>query len=242
MRRTWPGDGAPDRGNERRAGATNGAASVDGVGYASSGIARAVRLVHGNLVRDRVAAVRRSLPGTPLGRDTTLRRHTLRGVAMVIVHIVAGSLALIAGMTALLSRKGDVRHRQAGLVFAIAMLVMTSTGAVMAALKARAHLDHRRRADVLPRRNRRARRAETRRAVARHARNVHGHGLRDRRLGYAVGFDVTSNLKTAGWAPMFFVFASIALASAAADLRLLRRGTLQGCSGSRGICGAWAPR
>jgi hypothetical protein len=147
---------------------------------------------------------------------------------MVIVHIVAGSLALIAGMIALLSRKGDVWHRQAGLVFAIAMLVMTSTGAVMAALKferisiiagvltfylvATGVLAVRKPVE------------QSRGTLATFMVMAFAIGV----FGYAVGFDVTSNPKTAGWAPMFFVFASIALASAAADLRLLRRGTLQG--------------
>ena len=47
-------------------------------------------------------------------------------------------------------------------------------------------------------------------------------------FGMIAGFDVAANPKTAGWAPMFFMFASIALLAAASDWRLLRRGALQG--------------
>lgn len=151
-----------------------------------------------------------------------------RGVAMVIVHIVAGSLALIAGMIALLSRKGGVWHRQAGLAFAIAMLVMTSTGAVMAMLKferisiiAGVLTFYLVATGVL--------------AVRKPVEQSRGTltvfmivALLVGLFGYAVGFDVRADPKTAGWAPMFFVFASIALLSAAFDARLLRRGALHG--------------
>ncbi|HSX59044.1 MAG TPA: hypothetical protein VLF18_02480 [Tahibacter sp.] len=147
---------------------------------------------------------------------------------MIIVHIVAGSLALVAGMTALLARKGGVWHRQAGLVFAIAMLVMTSTGAVLAALKferisiiAGVLTFYLVATGVL--------------AVRKPVNESRGTltvfmivafliGL----FGYGAGFDVAANPKTAAWAPMFFVFASVALLAAASDLRLLRRGSLQG--------------
>ena len=46
--------------------------------------------------------------------------------------------------------------------------------------------------------------------------------------GYAIGFDVRANLKTAGWAPMFFAFASVALVAALLDARLLWVGKLMG--------------
>lgn len=52
---------------------------------------------------------------------------------LLIVHILAGATSLVAGAIALLAAKGGGWHRRSGLVFAIAMLVMTSTGAVIAA-------------------------------------------------------------------------------------------------------------
>ncbi len=147
---------------------------------------------------------------------------------MVIVHIVAGSLALIAGMIALLARKGAIWHRRSGMVFAIAMLVMTSTGAVMATLAferisiiAGVLTFYLVATGVL--------------AVRKPVEESRGTltvfmivALLVGLFGYAVGFDVRADPKTAGWAPMFFVFATVALVSAAFDAKLLRRGSLQG--------------
>lgn len=147
---------------------------------------------------------------------------------MVVVHVVAGSLALVAGMIALLSRKGGVWHRQAGLVFAIAMLVMTSTGAVMAMLEferisiiagvltfylvATGVLAVRKPVD------------QSRGTLAAFMSVAFAVGI----FGYGAGFAVASDAGTARWAPMFFIFASIALLGAVSDARLLRRGTLHG--------------
>jgi uncharacterized membrane protein len=52
---------------------------------------------------------------------------------LLIVHILAGATSLVAGAVALVAAKGGRLHRRSGLVFAIAMLVMTSTGAFIAA-------------------------------------------------------------------------------------------------------------
>jgi len=51
---------------------------------------------------------------------------------MKLIHIVAGLLALISGFIALFAAKGSPLHRKAGTVFVGAMLVMASTGALMA--------------------------------------------------------------------------------------------------------------
>ena len=48
------------------------------------------------------------------------------------IHISAGLIALVAGFVALFARKGSPLHRRAGSVFVGAMLVMSSTGALMA--------------------------------------------------------------------------------------------------------------
>ena len=52
---------------------------------------------------------------------------------MLVFHILAGSIALLAGFAALFTTKGGRVHRRAGAVFAWAMLAMSSTGAAMAA-------------------------------------------------------------------------------------------------------------
>ncbi|MBL8297040.1 MAG: hypothetical protein JNN30_01725 [Rhodanobacteraceae bacterium] len=151
-----------------------------------------------------------------------------KGAAMVVVHITAGAVALIAGLIALLARKGGIWHRQAGLVFAAAMLVMTSTGAVIAMLSfnrisiiagwltfylvATGVLAVRKPVE------------ESRGILTGFMLMAFAVGT----IGYVFGFVVLANPKVAKWAPMFFVFSSIALLGAVFDLRLLRRGTLRG--------------
>lgn len=51
------------------------------------------------------------------------------------LHVVAGAAALCSGAVALYAAKGARLHRSSGMVFVYAMLVMSSTGAVLAALK-----------------------------------------------------------------------------------------------------------
>jgi len=48
------------------------------------------------------------------------------------IHIVAGLLALLSGAVALYATKGSPLHRRSGRIFVVAMLVMASTGALMA--------------------------------------------------------------------------------------------------------------
>ncbi len=147
---------------------------------------------------------------------------------MVIVHIVAGSLALIAGMIALFARKGAIWHCRSGLVFAIAMLVMTSTGAVMAALKperisilAGVLTFYLVCTGVLAVRKPVE---ESRGALTAFMLVAFAVAI----AGYAIGFDVRANPRMAGSAPLFFVFASVAFAAALLDARLLWAGALQG--------------
>src|SRR3954469_11507853 len=65
------------------------------------------------------------------------RRKACRRDTMVLlpVHITAGLLALSAGAVALWAAKGATLHRRSGMVFVVAMLVMGSTGAIIASLK-----------------------------------------------------------------------------------------------------------
>ena len=53
---------------------------------------------------------------------------------MLVVHILGGSLALLAGYIALYSAKGARVHRKSGIAFVFAMLVMALTGATIAAM------------------------------------------------------------------------------------------------------------
>ena len=55
-------------------------------------------------------------------------------VPILVLHVTAGSAALVAGAAALTFRKGGRLHARAGTIFFGAMLVMTSAGALMAAL------------------------------------------------------------------------------------------------------------
>lgn len=52
---------------------------------------------------------------------------------MVVIHIVAGLLAILAGFFALYSRKGATLHRRSGMVFVVAMLTMTSSAVAITA-------------------------------------------------------------------------------------------------------------
>lgn len=52
---------------------------------------------------------------------------------MRMLHISAGLVALVAGAIALYAAKGSRLHRRSGMVFVIAMLVMTSSAVFMAA-------------------------------------------------------------------------------------------------------------
>jgi uncharacterized membrane protein len=53
----------------------------------------------------------------------------------MLVHVVAGSLAVLAGALALLTKKGAKSHRQFGKVFLLSMIVMAIEGALIAYLK-----------------------------------------------------------------------------------------------------------
>lgn len=52
---------------------------------------------------------------------------------MKVVHIVAGLMALASGAVAPYAGKGSGLHRRSGTVFVYTMLVMSASGAVMAA-------------------------------------------------------------------------------------------------------------
>lgn len=53
---------------------------------------------------------------------------------LLLFHILAGSIALIAGAAAMSARKGGPLHARAGTTFFVSMLAMAGTGAVIALL------------------------------------------------------------------------------------------------------------
>ncbi len=53
----------------------------------------------------------------------------------LLFHIVAGLISLASGAVALFARKGARLHRVSGMIFVCAMLAMSATGAIIAALK-----------------------------------------------------------------------------------------------------------
>jgi uncharacterized membrane protein len=54
---------------------------------------------------------------------------------LTLFHVVAGSLALLAGAAALSFRKGGPSHGRAGTIFFASMLALAGTGALIAAVK-----------------------------------------------------------------------------------------------------------
>lgn len=56
-------------------------------------------------------------------------------MSLLPVHIIAGSIAIIAGFISVFALKGAKIHRKSGMIFAYSMLVLSITGAVIATLK-----------------------------------------------------------------------------------------------------------
>lgn len=54
---------------------------------------------------------------------------------LLILHILGGSISLIAGTVAMIARKGDRLHRLSGNVFTIAMLTLATSGLWLAILR-----------------------------------------------------------------------------------------------------------
>ncbi|MDQ3005773.1 MAG: hypothetical protein M3R47_10375 [Chloroflexota bacterium] len=54
---------------------------------------------------------------------------------MILLHIIGGLVGLTSGAVALSARKGANLHRKSGMIFVYAMLAMSASGAVMAALR-----------------------------------------------------------------------------------------------------------
>ena len=151
----------------------------------------------------------------------------------LLIHILGGTLALVAGYIALYSAKGARLHRRSGRVFVYAMLTLSLTGATIAALGAgeasvvagllAAYLVITGLITVKP---------------------VFGRS-RWLNLGLMVGA-MGLGLASLGWGvetlaagkrdmdgvpvQMFFVFGTVALLSGVSDARMIRAGGLKGVS------------
>jgi len=153
-------------------------------------------------------------------------------VQMVWMHVAAGFIALGAGAVALSTRKGARLHRKSGAVFVYGMLLMTLSGAVLAATQMAAEPIHRMNvvAAVVTAYLVVSSLLTVRRPVEQY-RWMHTAAacvaLAIGLAGLWFGVDATNN-KGSGPAPAFFSFAAIALLAAALDLRMLRAGGIQG--------------
>jgi uncharacterized membrane protein len=56
-------------------------------------------------------------------------------MSLLPIHIVAGLIAIVAGFVAVFALKGMKLHRKSGMIFVYAMVILSLTGAVMAAFK-----------------------------------------------------------------------------------------------------------
>jgi uncharacterized membrane protein len=148
----------------------------------------------------------------------------------ILLHIIAGSLALVAGFIALFAAKGAKLHRRSGRMFVYAMLTMSLTGALIAAIRATEGSVI---AGLL-----------TAYLVTTALMTVRPAGAWSRRLhlglmavALAVGVaGITFGLEARATpkgnldgipAGMFFMFGSVALLAGASDLRIIRSGELR---------------
>lgn len=56
-------------------------------------------------------------------------------MTLLPIHIIAGSIAIVAGFISVFAVKGLKLHRKSGMIFVYSMVVLSLTGAVIAALK-----------------------------------------------------------------------------------------------------------
>lgn len=149
-----------------------------------------------------------------------------------VVHIAAGSVALVSGYLALFAAKGATVHRRAGLVFVAAMLVMTISGGGITLLEGvavRTNLPAALLTACLV-----VSALATVRPPPRRARELHlavmcvtlAVGLSSLTLGIRV---VATGVRPDGMPPFpYFLFGIVGTLAAVGDLRVLRSGPLTG--------------
>jgi uncharacterized membrane protein len=151
---------------------------------------------------------------------------------MVWMHVAAGFVALAAGAVALSTRKGARLHRKSGAIFVYGMLLMTLSGAVLAATQMVAEPIHRMNvvAAVVTAYLVVSSLLTVTRPIGQY-RWMHTAAmcvaLAVGLAGLGFGVDAANN-KGLGPAPGFFSFAAIALLAAALDFRMLRAGGVEG--------------
>jgi hypothetical protein len=147
---------------------------------------------------------------------------------ILVPHILAGGWGIVAGFVALCAAKGSMLHRKSGMIFVGAMLVLSSSGALMAMtwrpntgnvmagvltfyLVLTAVLTVRRSAPWL----------DVSAVLV---------GLAGSVSGIALGFDAIARggIRQGIPAPVFFIFGAIGLLAIAGDVRMVRSGGLQG--------------
>lgn len=150
--------------------------------------------------------------------------------AVVLVHVIAGGLALLFGFVALSAAKGARLHRKTGMLFVYAVLTMALTGTVMAALKSQSgnviggvltlYLVTTSLLAVRPP-SEAIRRIELVAMLVALALGI---------TCVTYGFEALASPKGKGGIPfvVFFMFATVALLGVIGDLRKIRAGALKG--------------
>ena len=152
---------------------------------------------------------------------------------MIPIHVAAGLVGILSGGVALFALKGGARHRRSGMVFVYSMLVMSLTGALVAAVHATPNLATSLQGlltfylvvtGLLTVR----RRTEGFQWIDLGAMLVAlSIGICHLAFGVAASSSATGQLF--GYPPaLYFVFGPIALVAALGDLRMMRAGGFQG--------------
>ena len=152
-------------------------------------------------------------------------------MTLLPVHIVGGSIGIIAGFLALATMKGAPLHRKAGMVFVCGMVTLAGTGAVMSVITLNrgnllvAGLTLYMVATALLTTRRRETHYEWRDLVA----LTLGLGVTAAALTFGRQALASTNGQLDRYpAPFFFVFGSIALLSVMGDVRMMIAGGFQG--------------
>jgi hypothetical protein len=150
---------------------------------------------------------------------------------ILVPHILAGGLGIVAGFVALYAAKGATLHRKSGMIFVYAMLVLSGSGALMA-MTWRPNTGNVM-AGVLTFYLVLTAVLTVRRPTAGSRWLDLGAmfvGLAGGLTGITLGFDALARggIRQGIPAPVFFVFGAVGLLAIAGDVRMIRSGGLQG--------------
>ena len=152
-------------------------------------------------------------------------------MTLLPIHIIAGSIAIIAGFISVFAVKGLKLHRKSGIIFVYSMLVLSLTGAVIAVMKSQPpsviggslafYMVTTALLTVRPR-DQRSRWIDAGAFVV---------GVVVAVAAIKIGFDAlnspTGSMSGALYG-MMFLFGTVALLAALGDIRMMRAGGLQG--------------